>query len=49
MNDRQAETIAVAVTAVTGLDSFDVQHRMMGRDVGEVADMWRSTIRTLLT
>ena len=48
MDEQRDETIAVAVTAVTGLDSFDVQHRMMGRNVGEVAEMWRTTIRTLL-
>ncbi len=49
MDPNRAETIAVAVTAVTGLDSFDVQHRMMGREVDEVAEMWRTTIHTLLT
>jgi TetR/AcrR family transcriptional regulator of autoinduction and epiphytic fitness len=48
MDETQAETIAVAVAAATGLDSYDVQHRMMGRPSDEVAEMWRTTIRALL-
>ena len=48
LDEQKAETIAVAVTAVTGLDSYDVQYRMVGRTVEEVADMWRTTIHALL-
>ena len=48
MDPARAETIAVAVTATTGLDSFDVQHRMVGRPADEVAEMWKVTITALL-
>ena len=48
MDPTRAETIAVAVTAATGLDSFDVQHRMVGRPADEVAEMWKVTIKALL-
>lgn len=49
MDAKRAETIAVAVTATTGLDSYDVQHRMVGRTAEEIADMWKTTIQALFT
>ena len=48
MAETRAETIAAAVTAATGLDSYDVQYRMVGRTADEIADMWRTTIHALL-
>jgi AcrR family transcriptional regulator len=48
MEPARAEAIAVAITATTGLDSFDVQHRMVGRSVEEVATIWQTTIHALL-
>ena len=48
MDETRAETIAVAVTATTGLDSYDVQTRMVGRTPDEIAAMWKTTIHALL-
>lgn len=48
MNETRAEAIAVAVTATIGLDSYDVQFRMIGRPVDEIVEMWRTTIHALL-
>ena len=44
----RAEAIAVAVAATTGLDSYDVQIRMVGRTADEIAAMWKTTIHALL-
>ena len=48
MDETRAEAIAVAVTATVGLDSYDVQFRMIGRSIDEIAEMWRTTIHALL-
>jgi TetR/AcrR family transcriptional regulator of autoinduction and epiphytic fitness len=48
MDETRAETIAVAVTATAGLDSYDVQLRMVGRSVDAIAAMWKTTIHALL-
>lgn len=48
MDPDRAEAIAVAVTAATGLDSYDVQHRMRGLPPEQIAEMWKVTIDALL-
>ena len=48
MDETRAESIAVAIASTTGLDSYDVQYRMVGRTAEEVAEMWKTTIHALL-
>ncbi len=48
MDEQRAEAIAVAITATTGLDSYDVQHRMSGRTSNEVGETWRIILHALL-
>ena len=48
MSPDRAAAIATAVTSTLGLDSYDVQRRMLGKSPEEIADVWRIVLTTLL-